>query len=118
MSENLEIRTGEDYRVRVWHFPAIIRVRRVEYHPVFGTIVSYRFVGESGATFGSERCWPIAWFQDFEIPIPLVHRGAQAECLLTELNRDILAGWWGDLQGSRAVPHWIVREERGNDYQG
>jgi hypothetical protein len=118
MRENAEIRMGEDYRVRVWQFPAVIRVRQVDQDPTFGTLVTYRFVGESGATFGSERCWPIAWFQDFEIPIPLLHRAAQTECLQTELNRDSLDGWWRGLQGSRAVPLWIVREDRGNAYQG
>ena len=117
MRENAEIRMGEDYRVRVWQFPAVIRVRQVDQDPTFGTLVTYRFVGESGATFGSERCWPIAWFQDFEIPVPL-HKAAQAEWLLTELNRDALDGWWGRLQRSRAVPLWIVREERGSAYQG
>jgi hypothetical protein len=118
MRENSEIRNGEDYRVRIWQFPAVIRVRRVEHDPKFGTVITYRFVGESGATFGSERSWPVAWFNDFEIPIPLVHRSAQAEGLLTELNRDSLALWWARLLGSPVVPLWIVQEERGPDYRG
>lgn len=118
MRENSEIRKGGDYRVRIWQLSAVIRVRRVEHDPAFGTVITYRFVGESGATFGSERCWPVAWFQDFEIPIPLVHRTAQAEGLLTELDRDSLALWWEDLLGSPQVPLWVVQEARGRDYQG
>jgi hypothetical protein len=118
MGENSEIRTGADYRVWIRQSPAVIRVRRVEHDPAFGTVVTYRFVGESGAVFGTERCWPVAWFHDFVISIPLAQRTAQGESFLTELNRDGLAGWWGGIQDSPAVPLWIVQAERGNHYRG
>jgi hypothetical protein len=118
VGENSEIRTGADYRVRIRQSPAVIRVRRVEHDPAFGTVVTYRFVGESGAVFGTERCWPVAWFHDFEVSIPLAQRTAQGERFLTELNRDGLAAWWGRVQDSPAVPLWIVHAERGNHYRG
>ena len=118
MGENSEIRTGEDYRVRIQRSPAVIRVRRIEHDPTFGTVVTYLFVGESGTTCGRERRGPVAWFHDFEVPIPLAQRTAQGESLLTELNRDGLVAWWERVQDSSAVPLWIVQLERGNHYRG
>jgi hypothetical protein len=118
MGEHSEIRTGQDYRVQIWQSPAVIRVGRVEHDPAFGTVVTYRFVGASGATFGSERCWPVAWFHDFEIPMVLMRQAVQVESLFTELNRAALAGWWGRVQDSPAVPLWIVQAERGDHYRG
>jgi hypothetical protein len=52
------------------------------------------------------------------MPIPLADRAAQAEGLLTELNRDGLADWWGRLQDAATVPLWVVQAKQGLDYPG
>ena len=113
-----KIWTGENYKVRMGMYRAVIRVLRVREDPAFGALLTYRFVGKSGTAQGPEWCWPISWFNDFEIPLHLLAKTTLAEQHLAEVDRDDLTSWWGSLLGSPTVPQWIAQEQRGPGYPG